>query len=93
MAFRFLSLFSKGSSFATSILLRNFAHLHRPPLFVPNRVRQMSARTVPEYSMDNIPISGLQELETHLQLLLGDPSLPFNVKLLDDVELQLTGMS
>ncbi|KAH0599748.1 hypothetical protein MHUMG1_02538 [Metarhizium humberi] len=40
--------------------------------------------------MDNIPISGLQELETHLQLLLGDPSLPFNVKLLDDVELQLT---
>ncbi|KHN99321.1 uncharacterized protein MAM_03019 [Metarhizium album ARSEF 1941] len=37
-----------------------------------------------------MPISGIQELQTHLQHLLGDPSLPFNLKLLDDVELQLT---
>lgn len=42
--------------------------------------------------MENIPISGLPELEAHLQLLLDDLSLPFDVKLLDDVELQLTGM-
>ncbi|KAG6001161.1 hypothetical protein E4U21_004660 [Claviceps maximensis] len=40
--------------------------------------------------MDNVPISGISELQHHLQQLTDDPSLPFQVKLLDDVELQLT---
>ncbi|GAB0133423.1 hypothetical protein EsDP_00001834 [Epichloe bromicola] len=40
--------------------------------------------------MDNVPISGLSELQAHLQQLVNDPSIPFKVKLLDDVELQLT---
>lgn len=43
--------------------------------------------------MNNMPISGLAELEAHLHQLLADASLPFNAKLLDDVELQLTGKS
>lgn len=51
----------------------------------------MSSRTVPVYAMQNIPISGLPELQAHLQQLTSDPSVPFDVKLLDDVELQLTG--
>ncbi|KAG6042263.1 hypothetical protein E4U41_000007 [Claviceps citrina] len=40
--------------------------------------------------MDSVRISGLLELEAHLQQLTDDPSLPFDAKLLDDVELQLT---
>ncbi|KAG5950832.1 hypothetical protein E4U53_004330 [Claviceps sorghi] len=40
--------------------------------------------------MDAAPIAGISELQTHLQKLAADPSLPFEVKLLDDVELQLT---
>ncbi|KAG6074520.1 hypothetical protein E4U33_002462 [Claviceps sp. LM78 group G4] len=40
--------------------------------------------------MDNVPIKGLCELEAHLQQLNDDPSLPFQVDLLEDVELQLT---
>ena len=53
----------------------------------------MSGRTVPVYTMDNIPVSGLPELQAHLQQLLDDGSVPFDAKLLDDVELQLTGNS
>lgn len=51
----------------------------------------MADRVVPS-TMDNIPISGLAELQSHLQELIDDPSVPFNAKLFDDVELQLTGM-
>ena len=51
----------------------------------------MSQRIIPEYAMGDVPISGLPELETHLQQLVDDPTTPFNVKLLDDIELQLTG--
>ncbi|KAG5955571.1 hypothetical protein E4U58_007047 [Claviceps cyperi] len=40
--------------------------------------------------MDNVPIKRLCELEAHLQQLNDDPSLPFQVDLLEDVELQLT---
>ncbi|KAG5923774.1 hypothetical protein E4U42_004840 [Claviceps africana] len=40
--------------------------------------------------MDAAPIAGISELQTHLQKVADDPSLPFEVKLLDDVELQLT---
>lgn len=43
--------------------------------------------------MDGIPISGLSELQSHLQELESDASVPFNAKLFDDVELQLTGTS
>ncbi|KAG5970244.1 hypothetical protein E4U55_001764 [Claviceps digitariae] len=40
--------------------------------------------------MNNVPISGISELQTHLQQLVDDPCLPYEVKLIDDVELQLT---
>ncbi|KAG6016245.1 hypothetical protein E4U54_001916 [Claviceps lovelessii] len=40
--------------------------------------------------MNNVPISGISELQAHLQQLNDDSSLPIEVKLLDDVELQLT---
>ncbi|GAO17370.1 uncharacterized protein UV8b_00195 [Ustilaginoidea virens] len=40
--------------------------------------------------MDNTPISGISELQAHLQQLAIDPALPPDAKLLDDVELQLT---
>lgn len=53
----------------------------------------MNSRTIPKHSMDNVPISGLSELQAHLQQLVNDPSIPFKIKLLDDVELQLTGKS
>lgn len=43
--------------------------------------------------MNNVPISGISELQAHLQQLNDDSSLPIEVKLLDDVELQLTGKS
>lgn len=40
--------------------------------------------------MDTTPISGLPELDKHLDDLLGDVSLTLTPKLFDDVELQLT---
>ncbi|KAK3361224.1 hypothetical protein B0T24DRAFT_562819 [Lasiosphaeria ovina] len=40
--------------------------------------------------MDTTPISGLDELEKHVDDLVQDPSIPLNAKLFDDVELQLT---
>lgn len=40
---------------------------------------------------DEVPISGLDDLEGHLQRLVDFPNTPLNAKLLDDVELQLTG--
>ncbi len=42
--------------------------------------------------MENAPITGLAELDAHLDQLVEDPALPLNAKLIDDVELQLTGM-
>ncbi|VBB76822.1 Putative protein of unknown function [Podospora comata] len=40
--------------------------------------------------MDNVPISGLDELNNHLDDLIQDPNLAITPKLFDDVELQLT---
>ncbi|CAJ2512493.1 Uu.00g055080.m01.CDS01 [Anthostomella pinea] len=40
---------------------------------------------------DTIPVSGVDELDKHLDELIADPTLPPIVKLFDDVELQLTG--
>jgi hypothetical protein len=41
--------------------------------------------------MDEIPITGLEETERHLQQLVEDPETSLNAKLFDEVELQLTG--
>lgn len=40
---------------------------------------------------DTVPISGLEELEKHLDVLDEAPKTPLNSRLLDDVELQLNG--
>ncbi|KAL7944338.1 hypothetical protein V8C42DRAFT_86448 [Trichoderma barbatum] len=50
----------------------------------------MSERIIPDGNSDSHPISGLDEFQTHLQDLENDPSVPFNLKLFDDIELQLT---
>ncbi|KAM0257843.1 hypothetical protein ACHAQJ_004147 [Trichoderma viride] len=50
----------------------------------------MSERIIPEDDLDSHPISGIDEFKTHLQELEDDPSVPFNLKLFDDIELQLT---
>ena len=42
--------------------------------------------------MDEIPITGLEELERHVQHLVEDPETHLNADLFDEVELQLTGM-
>ncbi|KAI0127192.1 hypothetical protein BJ170DRAFT_683041 [Xylariales sp. AK1849] len=39
---------------------------------------------------DTIPVTGVDELEKHLDELIADPSLPPKTKLFDDLELQLT---
>jgi hypothetical protein len=39
-----------------------------------------------------IPITGLEELESHLKQIADNPETPLNAKLFDEVELQLTGM-
>ena len=42
--------------------------------------------------MEDIPITGLEELESHLQQLMEIPdSTSVDAKLFDEVELQLTG--
>jgi hypothetical protein len=41
--------------------------------------------------MDSIPVSGLVELEEHMEKLAEAPDTSVNAKLFDDVELQLTG--
>jgi hypothetical protein len=41
--------------------------------------------------MDQIPITGLEDLERHLQQLVEAPDTPLDAKLFDEVELQLTG--
>ncbi|OBT85077.1 hypothetical protein VE02_07326 [Pseudogymnoascus sp. 03VT05] len=40
--------------------------------------------------MVNAPIDGLEALERHLKVLVEKPETPFDAKLFDDVELQLT---
>ncbi|KAM0486154.1 hypothetical protein ACHAPX_000856 [Trichoderma viride] len=50
----------------------------------------MSERIIPDGISDAHPISGLEEFQTHLAELENDPAVPFNLKLLDDIELQLT---
>lgn len=40
--------------------------------------------------MENAPIDGLELLEKHLNVLVQKPETPFDAKLFDDVELQLT---
>ncbi len=42
--------------------------------------------------MDDVPITGLEELESHLQRLLEAPDTLLDPKLFDEVELQLNGM-
>jgi hypothetical protein len=42
---------------------------------------------------EDMPVSGLDELEVHLQQLVQSPDTPLEGKLFDDVELQLTGAS
>lgn len=52
----------------------------------------MSDRIVPEpATLDNASITGLDQLHAHLDELLADASKPFDAKIFDDVELQLTG--
>ena len=41
--------------------------------------------------MEEIPITGLEELESHLQQLVDAPDTLLNANLFDEVELQLTG--
>ncbi|KAG0650438.1 hypothetical protein D0Z07_3153 [Hyphodiscus hymeniophilus] len=41
--------------------------------------------------MEDLPITGLEELERHLQTIQDDPETPLDEKLFDEVELQLTG--
>jgi hypothetical protein len=41
--------------------------------------------------MEDLPITGLEELERHLQKIQDDPETPLDGKLFDEVELQLTG--
>jgi hypothetical protein len=43
--------------------------------------------------MESTPISGLDELDRHLDDLIQDVDLALNPKVFDDVELQLTGIS
>ncbi|TVY81882.1 hypothetical protein LSUE1_G006772 [Lachnellula suecica] len=39
--------------------------------------------------MDEIPVTGLEELESHLRIVSENPDTPLNAKLFDEVELQL----
>ncbi|KAI0173185.1 hypothetical protein GGR52DRAFT_375962 [Hypoxylon sp. FL1284] len=48
------------------------------------------SRIAVQMDSDTIPVSGVDELDKHLDDLLADPSLPPVLKLFDDVELQLT---
>jgi hypothetical protein len=43
--------------------------------------------------MDEVKVSGLEELERHLQQVTLSPDTQLDAKLFDDVELQLNGKS
>jgi len=49
------------------------------------------ARIVANMASNNIPITGLDELDAHLDSLIDNPSLDIQSALFDHVELQLTG--
>ncbi|OHE91927.1 hypothetical protein CORC01_12777 [Colletotrichum orchidophilum] len=49
----------------------------------------MTEPIIPIMSANSVPISGLAELEKHLDDLVASPETPLEPKLLDDVELQL----
>ncbi|KAJ6780973.1 hypothetical protein PWT90_05398 [Aphanocladium album] len=49
-----------------------------------------SERVVPDFAMNNVPISRLDELHAHLGELGSNPDTPINARLFDEVELQLT---
>lgn len=51
----------------------------------------MSDPVVPKMTTDTIPITGLDELTAHLDDLVASPETPLQPKILDDIELQLTG--
>jgi hypothetical protein len=42
-------------------------------------------------TMEGVPITGLEELERHIQHLVEAPGTPLDAHLFDEVELQLTG--
>jgi len=42
--------------------------------------------------MEDIPITGIDDLEKHLEQLLDVPETPLKAKLFDEVELQLNGI-
>lgn len=50
------------------------------------------SRIAVKMDTDTIPVTGVEELEKHLDELLSDPTLLPTPKLFDDVELQLTGI-
>jgi len=41
--------------------------------------------------METVPVTGLEELDKHLDELVADPDVDLNAELFDHVELQLTG--
>ena len=43
--------------------------------------------------MENVPVTGLEDLEKHLHQLVDAPETPLKAKLFDEVELQLSGTS
>lgn len=65
------------------------SELLSPPLI---DLRQ-SCELLQTLTMDDVPITGLEELERHLQHVVEAPETPLDAKLFDEVELQLTGMS
>lgn len=51
------------------------------------------SRLVVNMDSNTVPVTGLDELDSHLDSLIGEPSLPLQPALFDHVELQLTGVS
>jgi hypothetical protein len=49
------------------------------------------SRIAVKMESDTVPVTGVDELDQHLDELVTDPSLPLKAKLFDDVELQLSG--
>lgn len=49
------------------------------------------SRIAVKMDTDTISVTGVEELEKHLDELISDPNLEPTLKLFDDVELQLTG--
>jgi hypothetical protein len=88
-------------------LLSNFFHSPQSPpasIFLTEKPDNQSsgrsnipkarrAADVMDYQMDEdgIPVTGSEELESHLQILLQSPDTPLDAKLFDEVSLQLTG--